>query len=249
MQNYRGSIFITGGSTGIGLATAKKYKSEGYRVGICGRSAEKLAELKKDFEVFQVDVRYKEEVHQAITEFAKNGLDIVIANAGRSYANKSRIPDFNIAREIVEINLIGVLNTFEIATKIFLAQGYGHLVATSSVAGLNGLPGVSAYSASKSAVMKLCESLRLDLKQENIKVSCICPGFVDTPLTQVNPHPMPFMVSPEFAATEIFYGIAKNKGIIYFPFFFSLIVRLLSVLPRPLYSKIMSIKSFNYSRH
>lgn len=248
MNKFKGSVFITGATTGIGFALAKKYKAEGYRVGICARSSEKLSTLKNDFEVFKVDVRFKEEVENAIKSFSKEGLDIVIANAGKSYANKSRLPDFNIAREIIDINLMGVINTFEIATKIFLEQGHGHLVATSSVAGLNGLPGVSAYSASKSAVMKLCESLRLDLKQENIKVSCICPGFVDTPLTQVNPHPMPFMVTPEFAATEIFYGIAKNKGFIYFPFFFSLIVRILSILPRVLYSRIMSFKSFNYSK-
>lgn len=248
-MNKKRSIFITGGSSGIGLYVAKKYLEEGYRVGICGRSDEKLSQVGKNIKTYRVDVRSFEEVKYAIEDFAKEGLDIVIANAGKSYTNKSRIPDFKIAREIIDINLNGVINVFEVATEIFLRQGHGHLVATSSVAGLNGLPGVSAYSASKSAVLKLCESLRIDLKENNIKVSCICPGFVDTPLTQVNPHPMPFMISPEFAATEIFYGIAKNKGVIYFPFFFSLLVRILSILPRALYSRIMSIPAINYSKN
>ena len=245
------SIFITGGSSGIGLATALKFQKMGWRVGISARSLEQLTLLQKKYnvEIYSLDVRDRDAVSKAIYDFhQKGGLDIVLANAGRSYVHKARIPDFKVAREIIDINLHGVINVFEAATEIFLAQKSGHLVATSSIAGLNGLPGVSAYSGSKSAVIKICESLAIDLKRENIAVTCICPGFVDTPLTQVNPHPMPHMIDAQTAAHRIYQGIMQKKLIVYFPFLFTLMVRLLSVLPRSIYIFIMGIKIFNYAK-
>lgn len=245
------SIFITGGSSGIGLATALKFKSAGFVVGICARNTEQLEKLQKEhgFEVYSLDVTKSEDVKKAVyTFYQKHGLNIVFANAGKSYVHKNKIPDFKVARAVIDINLNGVVNVFEPACEIFLRQGFGQLVATSSVAGLNGLPGVSGYSAAKSGVIKFCESLAIDLKSEGIAVTCICPGFVDTPLTQLNPHPMPFMISAEVAAEKIYKGIMAQKHIVFFPFFFSMMVRLLSVLPRNLYAFIMGIKIFNYSK-
>lgn len=245
------SILITGGSSGIGLATALTFRENQWRVGICARSSEVLAKLahRYGFEVYPLDVRDKKACAKAVNDFyQKGGLDIVFANAGRSYVHKNRIPDWDVAREIIDINLLGVVNIFEPATKIFLEQKSGHLVATASVAGLNGLPGVSAYSGSKSAVIKICESLAMDLKPEGISTSVVCPGFVDTPLTQVNPHPMPFMIDAETAGKKIYEGLMAKKAQIYFPLLFSLLVRLLSVLPRPLYRFIMTVKLFNYSK-
>lgn len=242
------SIFITGGNSGIGLATARKYKAEGYRVGICGRNEETLNPLKGEFEVYKVDVTNLDEVRAAINEFAQGGLDILFANAGIGYANKTQRPDFQMSKKIFDINVNGTLNAFDVATQIFYKQGYGHLVATASIAGLNGLPGVSAYSGSKSAIIKMCESFRMDLKQFNINVTCVSPGFIDTPLTQKNPHPMPFLMNVDEAATEIYYGVARNKDNLYFPKMFSTIVRLLGLLPRPIYRRIMNSKKFNYSK-
>ncbi len=245
------SILITGGSSGIGLATAIKFRKEGWRVGICARSSEVLAKLEHryGFEVYTLDVRDKVACDKAVRDFhKKGGLDIVFANAGRSYVHKARIPDFDVAREVIDINLMGVINVFEPATELFLKQKSGHLAATASVAGLNGLPGVSAYSGSKSAVIKICESLALDLKEDGIAATSVIPGFVDTPLTQVNPHPMPFMIKADLAGEKIYNGLIKRKIRISFPFFFSSVVRLLSILPRPLYAFIMGIKIFNYSK-
>jgi short-subunit dehydrogenase len=248
MSLVKRSIFISGGNSGIGLATAKKYKAEGYRVGICGRNAETLNPLKDQFQVYQLDVTNLEDVQKAVEDFAKDGLDIMFANAGVGYAHKTQKPDFNQSRKVFDININGTINMFDVATEIFYKQGYGHLVATASIAGLNGLPGVSAYSGSKSAIIKMCESLRIDLKQFNINVTCVCPGFIDTPLTQKNAHSMPFLMNVDEAAVEIFYGIARNKDNIYFPKMFSSIVRVLGLLPRSIYRLIMSSKKFNYSK-
>ncbi len=243
------SVFITGGSSGLGLELAKLYKAKGYRVGICARREDVLQKLAQDysFETFVVDVSKRAEVLSAIAKFSEKGLDIVIANAGKSYENKTRLPNFQTARELIDINLLGVLNTFEAALERMLQQKSGHLVAISSIAALNGLPGVSAYSATKAAVGKICESFSLDLKNENINVTCVYPGFIDTPLTQKNPHPMPSMISVEEAAKKVYEGVKKKKLRVFFPFKFTLMVRLLSVLPRRVYLKIMSMKRFNYS--
>lgn len=244
------SVFITGASSGLGMELAKLYKSKGWRVGACARRGELLEKLKQDHgvQIYQADVTKKEEIAAAIEDFGKEGLDLVIANAGKSYENKSRIPDFQVGRDLVEVNLIGAMNTFEPALKLMLKQKSGHLAAVASIAGLNGLPGVSAYSASKAGVIKMCESLGLDLAKEGISTTVVCPGFIDTPLTRKNPHPMPFMVEATQAAQAIYEGIERKKRRIYFPFIFTLAVRILSLLPRGLYAKIMSMDKLNYSR-
>jgi short-subunit dehydrogenase len=242
------SIFITGGTSGIGLACAREFKAKGYRVGICGRNQDILTSLENEFETYKVDVRNLSEIKSAVSEFSSAGLDVIFANAGIGYEHKTKDPNFTRAREIIDINVNGTLNTFEAALKYFYKQKRGHLVATASVAGLNGLPGVPAYSGSKSAIIKICESLRLDLKERNIDVTCINPGFIDTPLTQKNPHSMPFLTSSSEIAKAIFKGVDKGKETIYFPRFFSYIVLFLSILPRKLYAKIITMKSLNYSK-
>ncbi|MCO4754106.1 MAG: SDR family NAD(P)-dependent oxidoreductase [Bacteriovoracaceae bacterium] len=243
------SVFITGASSGLGLELAKLYKSKGWRVGACARRADVLNMLKEKygFETYAVDVVDRDQMSQAIEDFSKEGLDLVIANAGKSYEKKTRLPNFSVGRELIDINLLGVMNTFEPAVNKMLEQNHGQLAAISSIAALNGLPGVSAYSASKAAVAKLCESLGLDLARENISVTCIFPGFIDTPLTQKNPHPMPSMISVEEAANKVYEGISKKKRKVFFPFKFTMMVRILALLPRSIYAKIMSMKKFNYS--
>ena len=242
------SIFITGGTSGIGLTCAKIFKQEGYRVGVCGRNEEVLDSLSKEFKTYKVDVTDLVQISNAIKDFSRDGLDVVYANAGIGYEHKTKKPNFEKAREIIDVNINGTLNTFEAALEYFEQQGFGHLVATGSVAGLNGLPGVCAYSGSKSAIIKICESLRIDLEDQNIHITCINPGFIDTPLTQKNPHSMPFLTSAEDLAKEIFKGVEKKKDTIYFPRLFSSLVLILSLLPRKIYKKIIKTKSLNYSK-
>jgi short-subunit dehydrogenase len=242
------SIFITGGSSGLGLELAHLYQQQGWRVGVCGRDPKKLEVLKDRFEVYVLDVSDREAVNKTISDFASKGLDVVVANAGIAYKNKTQLPDFDYSIQMIHTDLLGVVYTFEAALKYFLAKKSGHLVAVSSVAGLNGLPGVSCYSASKAAVMKLCETFNMDLRPYNIFTSCVIPGFIDTPLTQVNPHPMPFMISAKAAAKIVQAGIFKKKQNIVFPKRMYFITRFLSILPRSVYCNIMSIKRLNYSR-
>lgn len=246
------NIFITGGTTGIGLALAKLYLEEGHRVGICGRNIEKFpVEIKNKYKLlksYQVNVVNREELRAAILDFVDGGdLDIIIANAGRSVGAKSKTPQFSVANDIIDINVKGVLNTFEIALELMLPKKKGQLVATASVAGFMGLPGAGAYSASKAAVLKLCESYAIDLKKFGISVTAIAPGFIDTPLTQQNNHKMPFLMSSEKAARLIKSAIEKRKVLYLFPLRMKIIVTILEKMPRSWYRYLMGIKMFNYS--
>ncbi len=247
------SVFITGGTSGIGLELAKIYLKQGWKVGVCGRDAEKFHkyfdEKRDNVHFYALDVADRDAVKKAIHTFASpTGLSLLIANAGISYPNKSKIPDFERTYRMVHVNLLCVMYAFEAAMEIMIPQRKGQLVAISSLAGFNGFPGVSGYSATKSAVIKFCESLNLDLAKLGIAVSCICPGFVDTPLTKANHHPMPFLMKAPQAAQLIYKGIEKKKPLVTFPFFFSLAVKLLALMPRFLYRRIMSRNSVNYSR-
>lgn len=247
------AVFITGGTTGIGMELAKLYLAHGWKVGVCGRDRQKFEENftvdRDNLSFYGVDVSDRIKLKDAITDFSKSiGLDLMIANAGIGYKFKTKIPDFEYSYKIININLLGVMYSFEAALDVMIPRGKGQLVAISSVAGYNGLPGVSAYSASKAAVQKLAESLHLDLKQFNIAVTTICPGFIETPLTAQNHHSMPFIMTAQKAALKIARAIEKKKMIYAFPFIFAAFVRLISILPRTWYRFIITRKALNYSK-
>ncbi len=252
MSFHKKSIFITGSTSGIGHKLAELYLRDGHRVGISGRDLSKVEQSFKDefenLELFEVDVTDQDRMNEVITDFSQKGLDIIIANAGISHGPKSKRPDMEVARRIFNTNVLGVINTFAPALSVFEKQGSGHIVAIASVAGFVGLPGASAYSASKSAVMKLCESYALDLPKMGIDVTTICPGFIDTPLTQKNDHSMPFLMSAEKGARLIKEAIRAKRVLFVFPWQMSVAIHLLSYLPRFIYRFIMKLPVANYSK-
>lgn len=244
------SIFITGGTSGLGLEMARLYLAKGYTVGVCGRDSAKFSQF-DEFErafCYEADVVNRDRMVEVIGEYAReHGLNMVIASAGISMGDKSALPDFQRCKKVIDTNIHGLLNTFEGALEVFIPQKKGQLVGIASLAGLNGLPGTAPYSGSKAAVLKICESFAIDLKPHGIDVTCIAPGFVDTPLTQQNDHPMPFLLSVEEASVLMARAIEKKKVYYAYPFIFALLVRFLSMLPRVIYSKIMKINLMNYS--
>jgi short-subunit dehydrogenase len=163
----------------------------------------------------------------------------MIANAGISAIGNGPGTDFDRARQIIATNVIGLLNTFEKALTYMRRDKKGHLVAMSSLAGRNGLPGAGPYCASKAAVTTLCESLAIDLRRDNIDVTIVCPGFVKTPLTDVNRGPMPFIVSAEDAAKTIKRAVESTRVHVGFPWPMDLATNLLRILPRSLYVHVM----------
>ena len=246
------NVFITGGTSGLGLALAAHYLNARHRVGVCGRDLNKLpneiSSKYKKLEAFEVDVTERKKMSEIITQFAESGLDLIIANAGISDGNKHKTPDFERGHKIMATNVQGVLNTVEPAINIFTKQNSGHIVLMSSVAAFMGLPGSSFYCASKAAVFRLGESLTLDLKKENIHVTTLCPGFVDTPLTRKNKHSMPFIISDELAVKKMTKAIEAKKVLYLFPWKMALTVTLLNKIPRPLYRFLMELPFVNYGK-
>ncbi len=241
-------VFITGGTSGLGLALARKFQSEGHQVGICGRDLSKIES--ETFEKIKADVTSLSEMKNAVDFFeAKYGeIDIMIANAGIAYANKSKIPDFEYSRKMIDINIYGLLNTVEAVLPQMVKRRSGHLVTVSSVAGFNGLPGVSCYAASKGFSRLMFETFAIDLKDFGISTSIVIPAWMDTPLARVNPHPMPMLITAERAAEITYKAIIKKKYIIAFPKRMYFIVKVLSYLPRGFLAKLFTLKFLNFSR-
>lgn len=248
----RKKVFITGGTSGIGKELARLYLERGDLVGICGRDISRIEDQEflssKNLLTFSTDVTRPQELASAINSFAEKagGLDILIANAGRSLGHKSRDPDFLKIRDLIEVNLMGFVNTIEPGLKIFYQQGHGQVVAISSVAGLIGLPGSTAYCGAKGAVRLMCESFNIDLNPKGIIFTCLCPGFIDTPLTQKNDHAMPFIMSVEKACAKMIKAIDKKRKFVVLPWQFAILMNLLARLPRFLYRWIMGVKFLDY---
>ena len=187
------------------------------------------------------DVRDAAALARAAADFmARFGVpDIVIANAGISRGTLTEHAADAIAfREIVDVNVTGLVHTFAPFVAAMRSAGHGALVGIASVAGLRGLPGASAYSASKAAAITYLESLRVELAGSGVAVVTICPGYIATPMTAGNPYRMPFLISAERAATLIARAIARRRRFYVLPWPMALVGRVLRVLPRPLYDRL-----------
>ena len=237
MFTYK-NVLITGASSGIGQALAEYYAQNGAdTLFICGRNEERLQKVKENCEkngakVYAqiLDVCDRNAVQkwiEAAVEIAP--LDLVIANAGTGNVNETDDAVYNT----FNTNVWGVINTVLPVVKIFaqdksLPKG---IVIISSIAGYHGLPTCPAYSASKACVKAWGEAMRPILAKDNINVSVVCPGFVRSRITDQNTCPMPFFMEAPKAAAIIAKGVAKNKGIIAFPWPLRFATWLISVLP------------------
>jgi short-subunit dehydrogenase len=241
------SIFITGASSGIGAALAIHYAKSGVTLFLNGRSRERLEELARAARVRGAavyvdicDVTDETAMKRAIADSdAIAPLDLVIANAGISGGTGAAAGSDSAvmaepagqAHAIFATNVTGVLNTIEPAIALMGKRGKGQIAIMSSLASFNGWPGAPAYSASKAAVRVYGEALRGKLAKRGISVSVICPGFIRTPMTEVNPYKMPFLMEPEKAAQIIGKGLAKGHGRIAFPWPVYWFSRALGLLP------------------
>ena len=165
--------------------------------------------------------------------------DVVIANAGISRGTLTEHPeDADVFREILDINVTGLVHTFAPFVAPMRVSGRGVLAGIASVAGFRGLPGAGAYSASKAAAIAYLESLRIELAGTGVSVVTICPGYVATPMTAKNPYPMPFRIGADRAARSIARAIARRRRFHVLPWPMATVGCVLRVLPRPLYDTL-----------
>jgi short-subunit dehydrogenase len=240
-------VFLTGASSGIGEALARHYAGEGAVLGLFARRGDKLRQLQGSLpapsEAYTGDVRELAALHAAAEHFMeRHGVpDLVIANAGVSYGTRAEVAaDAAVFRETMDINVLGMVHTFQPFIEAMRRRGSGSLVGVASVAGFRGLPGAAAYSASKAAAISYLEALRVELRGTGVQVTAICPGFIETPMTARNPYKMPFIITAEDAARRFARVIESRKGYAVVPWQMAIVGRLLKLVPDSLYDRVAS---------
>ena len=241
-------VFITGASSGIGAALALRFARAGYRLALLARRGEEIADAMRRagvdagrFAVLPADVRDLDAVAGAAAScLASQGLpDVVIANAGISIGmDTADREDLEVMRAIFETNVIGIAATFQPFLEPMVTRGSGRLVGIASVAGIRGLPGHGAYCSSKAAVISYCESLRGELRESGVRVVTIAPGYVDTPLTQANRYPMPFLISAETFAERAYTSIAAGHSYRVIPWQMAIVATLMRAVPNALFDRL-----------
>lgn len=240
-----GAVFLTGASSGLGAALARRYARDGRALGLVARRGDALDRLARELApapvaTYALDVRDAGALAAAARAFIDaHGLpDIVIANAGVSRGTLAEhAEDLDAFREVFDVNVMGLLNTLHPFVAPMRAAGRGTLAGVASVAGVRGLPGAGAYSASKAAVVRVLESLRVELHGSGVAVVTIAPGYVATPMTERNPYPMPFLMDADRAADSIARAIARRKRFHVLPWPMAFVARALALLPRALYDR------------
>lgn len=239
------AVFITGASSGLGQALARHYAAQGHVLGLVARRSERLQNLARELSgfvhLYSADVRDRAALHGAARDFmSKAGsIDIVIANAGVSAGTLTECTDdFEVFKDIFDINVLAMVSTFEPFLPALIKQGHGTLVGIASVAGVRGLPGAGAYSASKSAVTTYCESLRLELKPKGIDVVTIAPGYVKSEMTARNPYGMPFLLEADEFARRAARAIDAKRRYAVIPWQMAIVARIMRVLPAWLYDRL-----------
>jgi|TARA_B100002051_G_C16714415_1_gene628513 short-subunit dehydrogenase len=243
------TIWITGGSSGIGFAVASKFLTENWCVIISSRNRVRLSEAvkrlkdktnKKNIHSIACDITKYEDVKKTIHKIEKeiSPIDIALLNAAAYSPNKTQDFDIENYNLLINVNLKGTINCIDVLKNYMKNRG-NHISVVSSPVGFRGMPTAGAYGMTKAAQLNLVESLYFDFKKLDIKVSVINPGFIDTESTKLNSFKMPLLKSPTYAAEKIYKGLTgKYKFEIYFPFIVVLSVKIMRILPLKLYSFI-----------
>lgn len=240
-------VFITGASSGLGAQLARCYAAEGATLGLLGRDSARLealaASLNVPHKIFVADVTDAIAVRRAADDFmqAFGTPDLVIANAGISVGTLTEISqDIPVFARVFDTNVMGVVHTLQPFVHAMKERGSGTLAGISSVAGIRGLPGSGAYSASKAAVTRYLESLRVELRRSGVRVCTVAPGYIETPMTAVNRFPMPFLLSVEKAAARIKKALHKQRSYVTIPWQMGIVSSILKLLPNVLYDALFS---------
>lgn len=235
-------VVVSGASSGIGMALALHYLRQGAVIAAFARRSELLQTLSTQYpqqvHCYALDVRDASAIQAAAHDFiAKAGVpDIVIANAGVSRGTLTEhAEDIPAFQHVLDVNVMGMVKTFQPFIAPMREAGHGKLVGIASVAGFRGLPGSEAYSASKAAAISYLESLRVELRDDNIRVVTICPGYIKTPMTDINTYIMPFILEVDEAARRMARVIERGSSFAVVPWQMGLVGRLMKMLPNWLY--------------
>lgn len=235
-------VWITGAGKGIGRALAKRLAHEGWTVAASSRTEKDLHELQTEcpeghIHAYPLDVTDAEKNEETVARIEQElgPLKLVVLNAGTH--QPTPVTEFSVStfRRLVETNLMGAVNGLEPVLKRFIERKSGQIAVVASLAGYRGLPNASAYGATKAALINMCEALKVELEPFNVQMTLINPGFVETPLTDKNEFPMPFIIPVDKAVDYMCRGLESDAFEISFPRRFALIIKLMRFLPSRLY--------------
>ncbi len=253
------SVFITGASSGIGQALAHVYAMQAgnedhtsgsrIQIGLAGRRLDKLQVLANELQqnpqvrcgIYPLDVRDAAALKHAADDFMHQfgTPDIVIANAGVSRGTLTEYEeDITAFQAVMDINVMGMVHTFQPFITAMKQAKRGQLVGIASVAGIRGLPGSGAYSASKSAAITYLESLRSEMQHFDIAVTTIAPGYIRTPMTDINRYAMPFLMNAETFASKAMRAVQAKRRFVIIPWQMSIVARLMRLIPPWLWDKL-----------
>lgn len=234
------NIFITGASSGIGEYVAYEYAKQGATIGLAARRKKSLEKVSAKCEelggkpiTFEVDVNNQSATKKAIDDFItkSGGIDVVIANAGISGKVDLDNGDSTEINRMLSTNILGVTNTVIPTLPTMIKQQSGQVVIISSIAGFRGLPGRSGYSASKAAVRFMANSWRSSFIKDGISFTTICPGFIDTGMTNKHKYHMPFLMNIDVFAKKMVNAIEKKKKTYIVPWQWRFAIPLIKAVP------------------
>jgi short-subunit dehydrogenase len=235
-------VVITGASSGIGEALARHYASDDSVLALISRRSAGTG-LPGQVISYPADVTDVVALERVAKDFvARFGApDLVIANAGVGVGTHgSDLTDVEKLRRVLDVNVAGLAATLAAFAPAMREARRGTLAGIASVAGFRGLAGNGAYCASKSAAIAWMESLRVELYGSGVSVVCVCPGYIDTPMTRVNPYRMPFLLPAEAAARRIGQAIAARRRLAVIPWQMALVSIPLRLMPGWLYDRLAS---------
>jgi len=240
-------VFIAGGTSGIGLALAERYLQQGASVAVCGRDLTKMEEIPfvDQLRCFEVDVCRLDDLQDAVSSFRTDGPLSLFINCTGSYADDvARQISYHEALAMLQVNMMGTLNCFEVARAAMEGQSEGQIVVVASVSGTLHFPNSSLYSKTKRAAIQIADAYRRALLPFGI---VIAPGYVDTEkLREINRQDLskkPFLISVDDAAKSIIIAIQQKKKLVIFPKRMKWLMACLGILPNVLLNKIMSRKA------
>ena len=241
-------VWITGASSGIGEALVAPLVTRGARVAVSARRADRLEALASawrargaDVRAFPVDVTDRAAVTACVGEVerALGGIDVAILNAGGHLPGAGHRFDPEQYADIMTLNFLGAVYCIDAVLPDMLARGRGYIAGVASVAGYRAVPAAGAYGASKAALIHMLDAIRFDLEPRGVLVSVVNPGFIKTPLTDRNRFPMPMLMPVAPAAEALVRGLERERREIHFPKPFTWTLKLLRILPYPVYQWII----------
>jgi short-subunit dehydrogenase len=244
------TIFIAGGTSGIGYSLAKHYCSKGFRVGICGRNIVRVPKNNyTNLEIYEADVSLMFSLDMAVKKFLVKDeiLDLFINCTGSYAEDVAGKISYEEAEQMLKTNILGTIHCFEVARIAMKNQKTGQIAVIASVSGILNYENSSLYTKTKRAVIQIADSYHRALQPFGISVSTIAPGYIDTQkLRELNAHDLskkPFIIDIDSATNLIVKSIENRKKLYIFPKKMKWMMKFLSLFPSFILNLIMYKKA------